>query len=322
MITMDKHLFYSFSEVTNYLTSIGFVISGSKILWDEAEDDTTCYLQLNNNTINLHRSDGELGFSNNLIDFSDSNRPVAAVIYIPLKDNGVALYLGMVPNSLSVGDIYPTCENGNSVLNNGLIVISPEENDGHWYYGWNASITINSSEENEENSEEEEEYNPDDYFYWCLDNGHGLYEYDENVTIIPFKKIYQTPMSLTLVRPLLRNGYWCENFKMQVTGDLEPPGAIFKINGQKYITFTNNSIYRCPAYKLPAESIEMNLSTSTEEYSNAKTYVVGDYCIYEGLLYKCIAAVLTPENFDNSKWIVTTVYNELISQSTNTFGIM
>lgn len=42
-----------------------------------------------------------------------------------------------------------------------------------------------------------------------------------------------------------------------------------------------------------------------EEYDSSKTYEVGDYCIYEYELYKCIMAVSSPENFDSNKWTIT-----------------
>ena len=93
-------------------------------------------------------------------------------------------------------------------------------------------------------------------------------------------------------------------------GELIIPSMIFKINGQKFINFCDNVNYRCPVFKLPAEEQGANISTSTEEYSNLKTYKINDYCIYNNLLYRCIATVSTPEPFDDRKWVVTTVSYE------------
>ena len=42
-------------------------------------------------------------------------------------------------------------------------------------------------------------------------------------------------------------------------------------------------------------------------YSDSSTYVVGDYCTFGGLMYKCAIAVTTPEPFDITKWSVTSV---------------
>jgi len=47
------------------------------------------------------------------------------------------------------------------------------------------------------------------------------------------------------------------------------------------------------------------------EYDSTTIYAVNDYCIYNGTLYKCIAAVTTAEAFDSTKWSATKVVNEL-----------
>lgn len=39
-----------------------------------------------------------------------------------------------------------------------------------------------------------------------------------------------------------------------------------------------------------------------EQYDSTATYAVGDYVLYENILYKCITAVSTAESFDNTKW--------------------
>lgn len=52
-----------------------------------------------------------------------------------------------------------------------------------------------------------------------------------------------------------------------------------------------------------------NLPTTAiaEDYKNTKTYSVGDYVIYNTKLYVCIIAVDEPEEFDESKWKVTSI---------------
>lgn len=47
------------------------------------------------------------------------------------------------------------------------------------------------------------------------------------------------------------------------------------------------------------------------KYDSTSTYAVGDYCIYNTLLYKCITAVSTAETFDSNKWITCLVTNEM-----------
>ena len=308
----EKTLCYNITEVLDYLDDLGFTRSGTKITWDNAEATTNCYWYINNNIINFKRTDGQMAFTKSLVDFDmidiinegEENeetivRDVCAIVFMPLLDGGCALYLGMVPHGTTISQINFTCANGDSLLNNGLVVCSPEEDDGYWYYGWNAP---------------HDGVTPDDKLRWCLDNGHNNYEYGDNVTQIPMKLLVDTSMSLTLVRAYLNFGGWSKNFRVQVTGNLIAPGSIFKINGQKYISFSNNTSYRAPVYKLPTESVAMNLATSTQEYSGNKTYAVGDYCIYEGYLYKCIIAITEPEPFNEGHWVITTVHDELIAQ--------
>lgn len=50
----------------------------------------------------------------------------------------------------------------------------------------------------------------------------------------------------------------------------------------------------------------------SDAYSTSTTYNVGDYCIYQDKLYKCITAITTPESFTSSKWEKTTVTDNLI----------
>lgn len=48
-----------------------------------------------------------------------------------------------------------------------------------------------------------------------------------------------------------------------------------------------------------------------EEYDDTATYAVGDYVIYDGLLYKCDTAVTTAETFDPTKWTHVVVTDEM-----------
>ena len=58
-----------------------------------------------------------------------------------------------------------------------------------------------------------------------------------------------------------------------------------------------------------------------DEYKNTKTYAVGDLCIYDNVLYKCITAVETAESFDVSKWEPTNVLSEIAEQNKNFGGL-
>lgn len=58
-------------------------------------------------------------------------------------------------------------------------------------------------------------------------------------------------------------------------------------------------------------------NNQADEYSETKTYAVGDYCIYNNTLYKCTKAVSTAGPFTASSWKQTTVASEIDSLYTN-----
>lgn len=47
------------------------------------------------------------------------------------------------------------------------------------------------------------------------------------------------------------------------------------------------------------------------EYSASATYAVGDYCIYDGQLYRCTTAITTAEAWTAAHWTMVTVGGEL-----------
>lgn len=48
-----------------------------------------------------------------------------------------------------------------------------------------------------------------------------------------------------------------------------------------------------------------------DEYSASSTYAVGDYCIYDGQLYRCTTAITTAEAWTAAHWTMVTVGEEL-----------
>ena len=48
-----------------------------------------------------------------------------------------------------------------------------------------------------------------------------------------------------------------------------------------------------------------------DDFDSTSTYAVGDYCIYEGSLYKCTTAVTTAGDWDSSDWTETLVMDEV-----------
>lgn len=307
MSIIQKTITNNFNDTIEYLTNLGFTISNNKILWSYAELDTTCFWKIDNETIYFQRSDGENAFKTNLVDFSVADRSKCAIISIQLQDNGIALYMGMIPDSMSPSEATISMSNNDfstEYQTNGLVVLSSSEDDNHWYYGWN-NKTGN-----------------DNILYWCLDNGHGNYEYtyDETPTQLSCRRLNKIPNSISIVQIYLNTGHWSKNIFSEVLGEPTPPCSIFKLQGQKYISFSTNSNYRCPVYKLAADPIEQNLSTSTDPYSSLRTYVVGDYCTFNGYVYRCTTAIQTPEPFDDSKWVQTTVPNELLTAGDHIYG--
>lgn len=308
MSIMEKRIFTNINDVKSYLQSIGFTITNNKILWSHAELDTACYWKIEDDIITFQRSDGENAFEHNLVDFNMEDRPKCGIASIKLQDNGIALYMGMITETSTIGDVTICCQNRNTVLNNGLVVLSPSDADGHWYYSWTKKYTITNN----------------DFPCWCFDNGHGSLEInsgDNNDNCqVSTRPILVMPNNIVLNRVYLNTGYWSNNIKELVLGETTPPASVFKLQGQKYIAFSTISNYRCPVYKLASEGIEPNLSTSTDPYSSLKTYVVGDYCTFNGYVYRCTTSIQTPEPFDDSKWVQTTVPNELLTAGDYIYG--
>ena len=66
-----------------------------------------------------------------------------------------------------------------------------------------------------------------------------------------------------------------------------------------------------------ADGVNYAKGISSDAYDNSKSYAVGDYCIYDNKLYKCITAITSAEAFDISKWQHTTCGTELSILSEN-----
>lgn len=54
-----------------------------------------------------------------------------------------------------------------------------------------------------------------------------------------------------------------------------------------------------------------------DRFNTEKTYVVGDYCIYNDTLYKCTTSIETAGEWDASKWNATSVEKEFVSVNSN-----
>ena len=54
-----------------------------------------------------------------------------------------------------------------------------------------------------------------------------------------------------------------------------------------------------------------NTVSASDEFSKLNTYNVGDYCIYQSVLYKCTTAITTAGEWDSTKWEATSIDKEL-----------
>lgn len=54
----------------------------------------------------------------------------------------------------------------------------------------------------------------------------------------------------------------------------------------------------------------------SDEYSSTKAYAIGDYCIYDNVLYKCNTSI-TSESWNASHWTSTTAMSEVSKTNNN-----
>lgn len=57
-------------------------------------------------------------------------------------------------------------------------------------------------------------------------------------------------------------------------------------------------------------TVEMTNRYIGDAYDSTRNYKVGDLCIHNNTLYKCITAITVPENFNVDKWKVTNLSDE------------
>ena len=63
------------------------------------------------------------------------------------------------------------------------------------------------------------------------------------------------------------------------------------------------------------ESMKAIISAIAPSYSaGTRTFAVGDFCMYESQLYRCITSVSTPEPFNSAKWRKIDATSELMSE--------
>ena len=295
MSELVKTIVTSKAELEGLLEDLDFTISNSKVYW-AAAGTTGCYWEFTNNELNFKTSENQTAFTNNLTDFANGKN--AGVIFTYLSNGGCILYITPLDTDISITELNFSCTiaDDNLTLKNGLMCITPPEKDNHWRFIWRCDDRTTTQ------------------YMWCVDNTAGIVT--EGIEV-PYKQMINVPLIATLVKMYLECSEWSKHVFVQVLGQVEPPGIVFKINGQKFITFmdddtpTSGVQYRTPCFKLPPQEASLNPPTSTAEYSPLLIYKPKDYCIYEGLLYRCVQGTNAGEGFDENKWVLTTVYQEL-----------
>ena len=65
---------------------------------------------------------------------------------------------------------------------------------------------------------------------------------------------------------------------------------------------------------LQEETSQINSGLSNilgfDAYDNTKTYSLGEYCLYNNILYKCIVAITMAENWNPEHWNITSIEQE------------
>ena len=301
MAIMEKYIFTNFNDLKTYLISKGFTFTQSNNEWHFKWKNWTanCYWYYNTQTQtgNFKASNGTTVFrKSDIIDFSEGDN--CGCIFLSLADDGCMLYLTPVNTDFSINQLYPCCSNnahaGGNLVNGIVVCTPPEEGENSrcrysWRYGSGSDEEISK-------------------FQWCVDNTINSFSIG---TEVPFARIINFPMNVSIVRAYLNTSGWSKYIFYQVLGTTTIPGQVFKIQGQKYISFSDtNNYYRVPVFKLAPEELTINDSGSTELYSSTKTYKVNDYCIYNDQLWRCTTAVTRAMPFDDNYWTITTVTAE------------
>ena len=324
-MVLEKRLFTSFSSLKLYLTNKGFTINSSngQMRWGAANANSLCHWQFDNTNEELNFVDslGNEAFPFSLCDFSSGR--ITGVAFIELEDGGCAINVTPLNEGSSTSDFTLSCALGydpdysmnTSLPQNGLVVCTPEEDDGYWRYGWREKPDRVQNGGNY--------YFKTPSFSWVIDNCRNIVTSGKEISTVSRWEVSQT---ISIAKVYLADGYWSNYIYNQILGTNQAPGQVFELNGKKFISFcpedltevkdSESSSYtsyprRCPCFILEGETVLINDSSSTQEYSNRTIYHAGDYCIYRSLLYKCLIDILTPEPWDSTHWELTTVPNEL-----------
>lgn len=101
--------------------------------------------------------------------------------------------------------------------------------------------------------------------------------------------------------------YWWDN--TVTTAQTDSAGNV--ISGKNTSGKIVGALVELEARKIDLSKYDVNdaalFNNMSDLYSSARTYDVGDICIYNNNLYKCVTAVTAAETFDASKWNKTSL---------------
>lgn len=122
--------------------------------------------------------------------------------------------------------------------------------------------------------------------------------------------------------------YWWDNTVTTEQTDIEGKVISAKNSSGKVI----GALVELEARKVDLSKYDENdaalFDNMSDQYSASRTYDVGDICIYDNNLYKCVTAVETAETFDQAKWNKTSFaalhadQEKKISENTQSLTIM
>lgn len=96
--------------------------------------------------------------------------------------------------------------------------------------------------------------------------------------------------------------YWWDNTVTTEQTDIEGNVISAKNSSGKII----GALVELEARKVDLSKYDENdaalFDNMSDQYSASRTYDVGDICIYDNNLYKCVTVVETAETFDQAKW--------------------
>ena len=222
MSIFEKHIFQTWSDLQAFLISKQFTIANNKITYSLAPNTTKCHWSYDSEgTINFVDSLGNNAFYHNLTDFA--NDKYCGCIWIDLKDNGFILFLSPVTTDFDITNLTLCCVNNyhcigtsdsipvyaddNNPLENGIVICTPAEQDSYWRFCWRDKDIITT----------EVSSTPSPTYKWDVDNTQDI------VTIgteIPYTQMMQGPLTVTLLKAYLANGFWSKyiytEFKCQI----------------------------------------------------------------------------------------------------------